>query len=176
MKEELQVLMIDDHPMIIDSYKTTLLGEHQTKYQLNIDIANDCDAANELLQQSALGTPYDIMFVDIKLPASSDGQITSGEDLAQIAKKLLPKIKIVVLTMHREDYRIHNIMKNVKPIGFLVKSDLTSMELLQAFNRIADGQSYFSATVNDHFRKVISNKFSLDEKNLRIFILFIPRY
>jgi len=168
MKKELQVLMIDDHPMIIDSYKTTLLGEHQKEYDLSIDIANDCDGAHELLKESALGVNYDIMFVDIKLPPSKDGTITSGEDLAKIAQELLPNVRVVVLTMHREDYRIHNIIKNVNPIGFLVKSDLTSMELLQAFNQIAAGKSYFSATVNDHFRKTISNNFSLDEKNLKI--------
>lgn len=168
MKQELQILMIDDHPMIIDSYKTTLLGELQTEYNLQIDIANDCDTAHERIKEASLGVPYDIMFVDIKLPPSSDGSITSGEDLATIAQGLMPSIKIVVLTMHREDYRIHNILKSVNPMGFLVKSDLTSLELLQAFNNIAKGKSYFSATVNDHFRKTISNNFSLDEKNLKI--------
>ena len=53
---------------------------------LTIDIALDCDMANELIKKSVKNTPYDILFFDISLPPSKDGQITSGEDLAKIAK------------------------------------------------------------------------------------------
>lgn len=168
MKKKLKVLMIDDHPMIIEGYKNTLLGENQKEYQIKIDIASNCDDAFEKIQKAANGTPYDMLFVDIKLPPSSDGTITSGEDLAKHAKELLPKAKIIILTMHREDHRIHNILKNINPSGFLIKSDLTSSELLLAFNNIVSGTPYYSATVNNHFRKMMTNNFSLDEKNLKI--------
>ncbi|MBQ4821734.1 response regulator [Aquimarina sp. MMG016] len=168
MKKKLKVLMIDDHPMIIEGYKNTLLGENQKEYQIKIDIASNCDDAFEKIQKASNGTPYDMLFVDIKLPPSSDGTITSGEDLAKHAKRLLPKAKIIILTMHREDHRIHNILKNINPSGFLIKSDLTSSELLLAFNNIVSGTPYYSATVNNHFRKMMTNNFSLDEKNLKI--------
>ncbi|WP_103072247.1 response regulator [Aquimarina sediminis] len=168
MKKKLKVLMIDDHPMIIEGYKNTLLGENQKEYQIKIDIASNCDDAYANIVKSSEGNEYDMLFVDIKLPPSSDGSITSGEDLAKHAKELLPKAKIIILTMHREDHRIHNILKNINPAGFLIKSDLTSSELLLAFNNIIKGKAYYSATVNDHFRKMMTNKFSLDEKNLKI--------
>ncbi|RZS93511.1 response regulator [Aquimarina brevivitae] len=168
MKKKLKVLMIDDHPMIIEGYKNTLLGENQNEYQIKIDIASNCDEAYDLILSSAKGNAYDMLFIDIKLPPSSDGTITSGEDLAKHAKELLPKAKIIILTMHREDHRIHNILKNINPSGFLIKSDLTSSELLQAFNNIVNGTPYYSATVNNHFRKMMNNNFSLDEKNLKI--------
>ncbi|SEM24120.1 DNA-binding response regulator, NarL/FixJ family, contains REC and HTH domains [Aquimarina amphilecti] len=168
MKKKLKVLMIDDHPMIIEGYKNTLLGENQKEYQIKIDIASNCDDAYDNILKSSKTTPYDMLFVDIKLPPSSDGTITSGEDLAKHAKELLPKAKIIILTMHREDHRIHNILKNINPSGFLIKSDLTSSELLLAFNNIVSGTPYYSATVNNHFRKMMTNNFSLDEKNLKI--------
>lgn len=168
MKKKLKVLMIDDHPMIIEGYKNTLLGENQKEYQIKIDIASNCDDAYANIVKSSETIAYDMLFVDIKLPPSSDGSITSGEDLAKHAKELLPKAKIIILTMHREDHRIHNILKNINPAGFLIKSDLTSSELLLAFNNIIKGKAYYSATVNDHFRKMMTNKFSLDEKNLKI--------
>ncbi|WP_299260629.1 response regulator [uncultured Aquimarina sp.] len=168
MKKKLKVLMIDDHPMIIEGYKNTLLGENQKEYQIKIDIASNCDDAYDSILKSSKTTPYDMLFVDIKLPPSSDGKITSGEDLAKHAKELLPKAKVIILTMHREDHRIHNILKNINPSGFLIKSDLTSSELLLAFNNIVSGTPYYSATVNNHFRKMMTNNFSLDEKNLKI--------
>lgn len=168
MKKKLKVLMIDDHPMIIEGYKNTLLGENQKEYQIKIDIASNCDDAYESILKSSKTTPYDMLFIDIKLPPSADGTITSGEDLAKHAKNLLPKAKVIILTMHREDHRIHNILKNINPSGFLIKSDLTSSELLLAFNNIVSGTPYYSATVNNHFRKMMTNNFSLDEKNLKI--------
>ncbi len=160
--------MIDDHPMIIEGYKNTLLGENQKEYQIKIDIASNCDDAYANIVKSSETTPYDMLFIDIKLPPSADGSITSGEDLAKHAKQMLPKARVIILTMHREDHRIHNILKNINPAGFLIKSDLTSSELLLAFNNIVEGKAYYSATVNDHFRKMMTNKFSLDEKNLKI--------
>ena len=104
MKKKLKVLMIDDHPMIIEGYKNTLLGENQKEYQIKIDIASNCDDAYETIVKSSETVPYDMLFIDIKLPPSSDGTITSGEDLAKHAKELLPKSKIIILTMHREDH------------------------------------------------------------------------
>ena len=160
--------MIDDHPMIIEGYKNTLLGENQRDYNISIDVASNCDEAYAKIVKASNGTPYHLLFVDIKLPPSADGKITSGEDLAKTAKKLLPKAKIIILTMHREDHRIHNIFRNINPSGFLIKSDLTSVELLLAFNTIMSGTPYYSATVNNHFRKMMNNNFSLDEKNLKI--------
>ncbi len=160
--------MIDDHPMIIEGYKNTLLGENQRDYNISIDVASNCDDAYAKIVKASNTTPYHLLFIDIKLPPSSDGKITSGEDLAKTAKKLLPKAKIIILTMHREDHRIHNIFRNINPSGFLIKSDLTSVELLLAFNTIMSGTPYYSATVNNHFRKMMNNNFSLDEKNLKI--------
>ena len=168
MKKKLKVLMIDDHPMIIEGYKNTLLGENQKEYAIKINTASNCDEAYEEIVKSSTTVPYDMLFIDIKLPPSSDGAITSGEDLAAHAKKLLPKAKIIILTMHREDHRIHNILKKINPSGFLIKSDLTSSELLLAFNNIIAGTPYYSATVNNHFRKMMTNSFALDEKNLKI--------
>ena len=160
--------MIDDHPMIIEGYKNTLLGDNQKEYTIKIDIASNCDDAHKLIVKAANTTPYDLLFIDIKLPASKDGKITSGEDLGKIARDLMPDAKIIILTMHREDHRIHNILRTINPSGFLIKSDLTSSELLQAFHNIMEGTPYYSATVNNHFRKMMTNNFALDDKNMKI--------
>ena len=67
MKKKLKVLMIDDHPMIIEGYKNTLLGENQKEYQIKIDIASNCDDAYDKIQKSSQSTPYDMLFVELNL-------------------------------------------------------------------------------------------------------------
>lgn len=160
--------MVDDHPMIIEGYKNTLEENFQKLFDLTIDIAADCDEAYELIVKNPNKEVYDLAMVDIQLPHSRDGLLTSGEDIALLIREHHPDARIIILTMHNQNGRIHNILSTVNPQGFLIKSDLTSRELVRAFDDILAGKTYYSNTVNNHFRKVVSNGFSLDQKNLQI--------
>ena len=113
-------------------------------------------------------TPYDVCFFDISLPASEDGKYASGEDLALLAKKVMPRAKIVILTMFNESFRIHNIIKEIDPDGFLIKSDLTSMELADAFQQILKSPPYYSSTVNNYLKKTITSEIYVDDINRKI--------
>lgn len=166
MKSRLNVLIVDDHPLIVEGYKNTLTDNYG--HLDDIDVAFNCDEASMLVHKNKGVRPYNLALIDINLPPSSDGKITSGEDIAQIFQELHPDGKTIILTMHNEDSRIHSILKNINPEGFLIKSDLSSRELLRAFVDVMDGRTYYSTTVNNHFRKMISNNFTLDQKNLKI--------
>jgi DNA-binding NarL/FixJ family response regulator len=168
MEQHISILMVDDHPMIIEGYQNTLLATKKENQNLKIDIALDCDMANELIKKAAKKTPYDVLFFDISLPPSKDGQITSGEDLAKIARKYLPNAKIVILTMFNESFRILNIIKGINPEGFLIKSDLTSRELAEAFQHILENPPYYSSTVNNFLNTTVTNKIYVDEINRKI--------
>ena len=166
--QNFKILMIDDHPMIIEGYQNTILSIKTNKQEFDIDIASTCDMAIEFMKKSLKNKPYDILFVDIKIPPSSDGMITSGEDLAKYARKILPNAKIIILTMYNEAYRIHNILKTINPEGFLIKSDLTSKELANAFLSILENPPYYSSTVNSFLRKTMTSDVFVDEKNRKI--------
>jgi len=168
MEQHISILMVDDHPMIIEGYQNTLLATKRENQHLDIDIATTCDMANELIKKAAKHTPYDVLFFDISLPPSKDGQITSGEDLAKIARKYLPNAKIVILTMFNESFRILNIIKGINPEGLLIKSDLTSRELAEAFQRILISPPYYSSTVNNFLKTTVSDEIYVDEINRKI--------
>lgn len=161
--------MIDDHPMIIEGYQNTLLFTKKENQELEIDIANNCDEAIEYMDKSIENIqPYDVLFVDISLPPSTDGLMSSGEDLAEYARNILPNAKIIILTMFNESFRIHNIIKTIDPEGFLIKSDLTSSELASAFQAVLNNPPFYSGTVNNHIRKAITSDIVIDEKNRKI--------
>lgn len=166
--QNFKILMVDDHPMIIEGYQNTILSIKNHKQEFDIDIASTCDMAVEMMQKSLKSTPYDILFVDIKIPPTSDGLITSGEDLAKYARTILPEAKIIILTMYNESYRIHNILKTINPEGFLIKSDLTSSELANAFQNILINPPYYSSTVNNFLRKTVTTDIFVDDKNRKI--------
>ena len=146
--KHLNILMVDDHPIILEGYQNVLMATKDEEQTLLIDTANNCDTAEIMINRSADATPYDVCFFDISLPASKDGKYQSGEDLALLAKRMLPDAKIIILTMFNESFRIHNIIKEINPDGFLIKSDLTSMELADAFHQILKSPPYYLSLIH----------------------------
>jgi len=172
MSETIRILMIDDHPMIIEGYQNTLQFTKKESQILDIDIANNCDEAVSYMDKSIkTNRPYQVLFVDISLPPSKDGLMNSGEDLAIYARKILPKARVIILTMFDESYRIHNIIKTINPEGFLIKSDLTSSELASAFQAVLHNPPFYSGTVNSHLRKTNESDIVIDDKNRKILYL-----
>ena len=110
---EIKILMVDDHPIIIEGYQNVLMATKSDSQVLTIETANNCDTAQLMIERAADKQPYDVCFFDISLPGSLDGKITSGEDLAMLTKKLLPNAKIIILTMFNETFRIHNIINEI---------------------------------------------------------------
>ncbi len=172
MKKRFKILIVDDHPMIVEAYRSILTSsDFNNGYKFIIDVADNCDKAiTKINNSSDSNKHYDILFLDVKLPPSSDGEIISGEGLAIYAKTKLPKARIVILTMFNESHRIHNILKTVNPDGLLIKNDLTSKEFLIAVEAIVNNPPYYSTTVTKYFRKQAANpkEHLLDEINRKI--------
>ena len=172
MQEVIKILMTDDHPIIIEGYQNTLLATKKETQELQIDIANTCDQSITLMQKSREEEkPYDILFMDISLPPSVDGSITSGEDLSKYARSILPEAKIIILTMFNEPYRIHNIIKEIKPEGFVIKSDLTSRELASAFQAVINNPPFYSTTVTKYLRTALDSEIEIDDIDRKILYL-----
>lgn len=172
MEETIRILMTDDHPIIIEGYQNTLLATKKDNQKLIIDIANNCDESVKYMERAMdAGKPYDVLFMDISLPPSADGKFNSGEDLAKYARKIMPDAKIVMLTMFNENYRVHNLIKNIDPEGFLIKSDLTSSELASAFQAVIHNPPFYSGTVNSIVRRSITNDIDLDDVDRKILYL-----
>ncbi|RNC87731.1 MAG: DNA-binding response regulator [Winogradskyella sp.] len=169
--EDLKILMVDDHPIIIEGYMNVLMATKTDNQNLIIDTANNCDMAEIMINRAAKGIHYDVCFFDISLPPSQDGRYTSGEDLAKLAKTMLPAAKIIILTMFNESFRIHNIIREINPDGFLIKSDLTSMELADAFQHILKSPPYYSSTVHNYVRQTLTSEIYVDDINRKILYL-----
>jgi len=163
--------MVDDHPIIIEGYMNVLMATKAEEQDLDIDTANNCDMAEIMINRASKNTHYDICFFDISLPPSRDGKYTSGEDLAKLAQKVMPTTKVIILTMFNESFRIHNIIREINPDGFLIKSDLTSMELADAFQHIIKSPPYYSSTVHNYVKQTLTNEIYVDDINRKILYL-----
>ncbi|MGL2965524.1 response regulator [Flavobacterium sp. XGLA_31] len=141
---EVTVLMIDDHPSIIEGYKS-ILSYNPYGFEVIAHGVHNCESAYKLITETDI--PFDVVFLDITLPPYKEKNINSGDDLVPIIRKYLPSAKIVILTSHTESLVLQSIIKQSRPNGLLVKSDILSNDLIQAFYNVFKGSVYYSATV-----------------------------
>jgi len=147
MAQLVRVLMVVDHPFIIEAYKNAIKG-YNTKglYEFTITQAKDCKTGFEAIVNED-NVAFDIAFFDLSMPTYEEKGISSGEDLALLVKERMPACKIILLTMHSEMLKINTIIKSINPNGLVIKNDLTFDELLIAFDKILKNENYYSQTV-----------------------------
>lgn len=145
MKKTIQLLMVDDHPFILQAYKTTLNGFKKEEYEIIISEANSGQTGYEIIANSPID--FDVAFFDISIPVYPEKNIESGIDLAVLLRNKMPNCKIFLLTMHSEKMKFKYFFDVVKPQGLVVKNDLTFEELLYAFEKVLNGNTYLSETV-----------------------------
>jgi len=165
MSKVYNVLIIDDHPLIIDAYKSALshVSLNDKDFEFKIDTAIDCDTAYIKIINAKKGIGIDLIFLDIKLPPSKDAKILSGEDLGIIIKKLLDNVKIIVSTTFNENYRVNNIFKSINPDGFLIKNDVGPEDMIEAIKTVITDPPYYSKSVVKLLRKHFLNDILLDK-------------
>ncbi len=165
---EVTVLMIDDHPPIIEGYKA-ILSYNPYGYMLNTTTVFSCESAYELL--STTKTSFDLVMIDYTMPPYPEKSIHSGADLVPIIRQYLPKTKIMMMTSHSESLLLRKLKNECNPEGLLVKSDFHAEEFLDAFDKIVKGGNYYSSTIKSLKQEVKENAKALDGYNRQIIML-----
>jgi DNA-binding NarL/FixJ family response regulator len=140
------ILIVDDHPFIIQGYKNAITRYNPKNHEFFITEAKDCESAYNVITNPESDV-FDIAFLDISMPPYEDKGIYSGEDLAKLLLEYMPNCKIILLTMFTEFLKIKTIIKNINPNGLVIKNDLTFDELLFAFDKVINNETYYSQSV-----------------------------
>ncbi|KRB54075.1 response regulator [Flavobacterium sp. Root186] len=161
------ILIVDDHPFIIEGYKNAITRYNPKEYDFIIAQAHDCKSAYDLLEDE--NTPqFEIAFLDISMPAYEEKNLFSGEDLAKLILKKMPYCKIVLLTMYTELLKIKTIIRTINPNGLIIKNDLTFDELLFAFDKVMKSEKYYSQSVVKMLNQSPHNSIEIDEFDKQI--------
>ena len=161
MAIKINILIVDDHPFIIEGYKNAINGYNKKgNYEFIITQAKDCKTGYEAITNEGI-EPFDVAFFDLSMPVYEEKNF-SGEDLASLIKSNMPDCKIILLTMHTELLKINTIIKNINPNGLIIKNDLTYDELLLAFDKILKGENYYSQTVVKIVNQIQYNHIEID--------------
>ena len=128
----IRILIADDHTIMREGLKRILDGESGIKV-----VAEAVDGLDALHQIRAGG--LDLIVLDLSMPGRS------GVDLIRQIKEAVPKLPILILTMHEEEqYAVRAIRAGAS--GYLTKES-AGLELVNAIRRIASGRPYISTAV-----------------------------
>ncbi|MGE6219152.1 response regulator [Nubsella zeaxanthinifaciens] len=131
--EKVNILIADDHQMVIDGLKMMLDGD---VYQV-ISEANNGQEAIDLIQTQP--EQYHLLLTDISMP------LLSGTELCKMVKSQFPHIQVLVLSMYNNAQAVKEAVL-AEADGYILKNSGRT-ELLQALHRITNGGTYFSQDI-----------------------------
>ncbi|MEN2403146.1 response regulator [Flavobacterium sp. MC2016-06] len=168
----LNILIVDDHPMTVDSYVNLLSdGEFQENVPTFIKSHNCEDAYTKIILHHKQNVNIDFALLDINMPPYKNLNINNGIDLAYIIREKIPTCKIVLLTMHSEPLTVDKIIKGIQPEGFISKSDI-NFELFPVIcKNIINGKIFRSNTIIESQRELFKKNINWDNHDNQILIL-----
>jgi DNA-binding NarL/FixJ family response regulator len=137
---KLRVLVVDDHPMVLQGLRTMLLEAG------DIDVVADAaDAATAIA--AVRRTALDLVLSDMTLPDKT------GLVLLKMIKAEQPNLPVLMLSMYAEEVFAVRALK-LGAAGYLMK-DVETATLIDAIRRAAGGGKYVSAGVAERLARRI---------------------
>lgn len=147
------ILIVDDHQLMIDGIKSALDSEENFKI---IGYANNGIEAISICQE----TRVDLILMDVSMP------IMDGEEATKIISSLHPKTRIIAITMH-DDILHLNKMIQAGAVGYLLKS-ANKVELVHAINKVLNGGTYFSSDIKIVEKEKVAEHSEIDNSDLKL--------
>ncbi|WP_421803550.1 response regulator [Flagellimonas sp.] len=162
------ILIVEDHQLSCQGYELIVeqAGCKGAIPKVTVQQAHSLKKAYQLLFKEAVH--FDIVFLDICMPAYPEKNLYSGEDLGRLIVEKQLKTRILVMTSLTDKLRLEEILQTVKPHGFLVKGEVDEYHLIGAIQHILKNQTYYSPTIGKILRGESNAEvyLSTDEKKL----------
>jgi len=130
---ELRILIADDHELIRRGVRTLLEAEPGWKV---VAEARDGEEAFEKAKE----TKPEIVVLDIGMPR------LSGLEAAQRLKRILPQVKVLMLTVHESERLAWEVL-NAGARGYVTKSD-TARDLVIAIEALRRDKTFFTPRID----------------------------
>jgi DNA-binding NarL/FixJ family response regulator len=128
----IRILIADDHTIMREGLKRILDGIE------DIEVVGEAVDGHDTLAKARLGN-FDVLLMDLSMPGRS------GVDLIRQIKDEMPKLPILILTMHEEEqYAVRAIRAGAR--GYLTKES-AGTQLVTALRKVASGRPYISIEV-----------------------------
>jgi len=132
MKRRIRLLVVDDHPVVRKGI-SSCLAQHE-----HLQIIGEATDGQEALHKARELLP-DVVLMDIDLPK------LNGLAVTEMLRKELPRIKVLILSMHSNtDYVLRIVHSGAR--GYVLKNTGAD-EIAHAIDTVVSGEAFFSPEV-----------------------------
>jgi DNA-binding NarL/FixJ family response regulator len=149
--KKIKIILVDDHKIFLDGLIALLNNVN------NIEIVGTVTSGEQLIELINL-ISCDVIITDITMNGMS------GIELTKLLSKNYPQLKVLILSMHSNEEFVLNAVKS-GAAGYLPK-DVSFEELVEAINKIANGDQYFYKDISENFFINYINRFKNEQKLL----------
>jgi len=129
---KIKVLVVDDHQLFREGIVNLLYSAE------NIEVVAQAEDGIDAIEKAKHYKP-DVVLLDITMPRMN------GIETTKKLKSLMPKIKIVSLSMHSEKQYVKGVLE-AGADGYLLKN-CTNRQLTEAIQSVYDGKKYLSEDI-----------------------------
>jgi len=128
----IKIIIVDDHRIVREGLKQII--SDTSDMSVVDEASNGQEAINKIRNND-----FDVMLLDISMPGRS------GLEILKEIKNELPKLSILILTMHPEEQYAVRVLR-AGASGYLTKESAPD-ELIEAIRKVSDGGKYISSTL-----------------------------
>ena len=155
------VLIADDHPLIVDGYVRLLTKKCFKKKESSFIKCYNCEDAYHKIS-FLFNQKENLNFALINTNLAPYKNIKNGIDLASLIREKFPKCEIVIITVNIGDLAIDKIIKKIVPEGFIAQNDLNLKLFSLVCKKITLGETYYSQSIIESQRNFLKKNTNWD--------------
>lgn len=133
--EKIRIVLADDHTVVRQGFRS-LLQEDKS-----IDVVGEAENGQDAVLVAKKTLP-DVAVIDISMP------ILNGVQATLQIQKFNPKIKVLILSMHKDEEYVREVFQ-AGAMGYILKQT-TGQDLISAIKEVNRGNAYLSPTIAKH--------------------------
>jgi DNA-binding NarL/FixJ family response regulator len=133
MNEQVRILIADDHTIVRQGLARLL--EEQSDFKVVGEATN-----GQIAVERSMALKPDVVIMDITMPRMN------GIEAAKRIRKLLPKTKILILSMYSHEHYIHELLETGVS-GYLLK-DASGRDIINAIHAAMKNETFLSPTIS----------------------------
>ena len=165
METKIRILIADDHQLVIQGILCSLkeVGD------FDVVTTTTCDEAFQLIKTHQNNNPFQLLFTDLSFDNSTkDTNLDGGEELIKAIRNNEIDIKIAVITGHTETNRVYNVVSNLNPNAYLLKSKCDAIEIGFAVQKMLANDYYYTHEIHQKIMKRNIVQIQMDDVAVQI--------
>jgi DNA-binding NarL/FixJ family response regulator len=165
METKIRILIADDHQLVIQGILCSLkeVGD------FDVVTTTTCDEAFQLIKMHQNNKPFQLLFTDLSFDNSTkDTNLDGGEELIKAIRNNEIDIKIAVITGHTETNRVYNVVSNLNPNAYLLKSKCDAIEIGFAVQKMLANDYYYTHEIHQKIMKRNIVQIQMDDVAVQI--------